>query len=259
MILAIDTSTTALSVAIGNRAGETTRQTWVDDGVYIHAERLLPLVDELLKTCGIDKHQLEAVAFSGGPGSYTGLRIGASTAKAIAHAAGIPILPVDTCEVLAQGAVRRGDAQPGEHIYAALDARRMEVFTAGFRVTSDTPWSRLERLGKTQAAVLDGDGAVPPQDAFPQLDENANALWVGDGALKLQKMLSNPSHWKFLAAAPEAQDVLTLSAARWAAGHTADLAYYEPAYLKEFAAALPKNPLGLGRLTQNRLPKSLQS
>ncbi|MGB1076225.1 MAG: tRNA (adenosine(37)-N6)-threonylcarbamoyltransferase complex dimerization subunit type 1 TsaB [Flavobacteriales bacterium] len=259
MILAIDTSTTALSVAIGNREGETNRQNWVDDGVYIHAERLLPVVDELLQTSGIDKHQLEAVAFSGGPGSYTGLRIGASTAKAIAHAAGIPILPVDTCEVLAQGAVRRGDAKTGDHIYAALDARRMEVFTAGFRVTPASSFLGLERLGKTQAAVLDGVGAIPPQEAFPQLDENACALWVGDGALKLQKTLSNHAHWKFLEAMPEAQDVLTLAAAQWAAGHAADLAYYEPAYLKDFAAALPKNPLGLGELTEDRLPKSLRS
>lgn len=253
MILAFDTSTKALSVAIGPRGGEVVDEILLDTGAYMHAERLLPTIDDLLRKNGIDRKTLSAVAFAVGPGSYTGLRIGASTAKAIAHAAGIPILPVDTCEALAAGAVRRGEATAGMRVYAVIDARRMEVFTAGFDVLSD---GGLRRLGATQAAVLEGDGAVAAEQAFPGCADGP-ACWVGDGAPKLAELLAAPDR-VFVGAAPEARDVLAIGARQWEAGDVGDLAYCEPSYLKEFAAALPKNPLGLGLLSRDRMPENLR-
>ena len=253
MILAFDTSTKALSVAIGHRDGRLVDAVVVDTGAYMHAERLLPTIDALLRTNQTDRQTLTAVAFAAGPGSYTGLRIGASTAKAIAHAAGIPILPVDTCEALAAGAVRRGEATSGTRVYAVIDARRMEVFTAAFEVLPD---GGLQRLGATQAAVLEGDGAVSAVEAFPGCADGPGC-WAGDGAPKLAELLAAPDRM-FVEAAPEAQDVLAIGARLWGAGEVGDLAYCEPAYLKEFAAAMPKNPLGLGRLSRDRMPENLR-
>lgn len=253
MILAFDTSTKALSVALGHRSGEVVDAVLVDTGAYMHAERLLPMIDDLLRASAIDRKTLSAVAFAVGPGSYTGLRIGASTAKAIGHAAGIPILPVDTCEALAAGAVRRGEATAGMRIYAAIDARRMEVFTAGFEVLPD---GGLRRLGATQAAVLEGAGAMEAGQAFPGFTEGPSC-WVGDGAPKLAGLLAGADR-VFVGAAPDARDVLAIGARQWGAGDVGDLAYCEPVYLKEFAAALPKNPLGLGRLSRDRMPENLR-
>ena len=255
MILAFDTSTKACSVAVGQGNGEVLGQTLVHEAHYVHAERLLPMIDALLGEHSLPRSAITAVAFSGGPGSYTGLRIGASTAKAIAHAAGVPILPVDTCEAVAAGAVRRGDARPGMHVYATLDARRMEVYTAGFLVTAG---GGLERIGETKAAVVEGEGVISVDEAFPQISSaDQGACFVGDGALKLAELLAEEGRW-FVDAVPEARDVLGLGASQWTDGGEGDLAYFEPTYLKEFAAALPKNPLGLGRLSRDRMPEHLR-
>lgn len=254
MILAFDTSTRACSVALGDADGQLIAERKIKEDGFVHSEALLPLIDELLRTQGVATADLKAVAIAGGPGSYTGLRIGASTAKGIAHAVGIPMLAVDTCEVLAAGALRRGEAAGGAPIFPVLDARRMEVYTAAFEAKW-TAAGRLPRLTKTRAVVLEGDGEVPATEAFPGLE--AGGCWVGDGAAKLSPLLALTGR-SFIEADPEARDVLTLGWAMWRAGEAVDLAYYEPAYLKEFAAALPRNPLGLGRLTRDRMPENLR-
>jgi len=254
MILAFDTSTRACSVALGDADGQLIAERKIKEDGFVHSEALLPLIDELLRAQGAAPADLKAVAIAGGPGSYTGLRIGASTAKGIAHACGIPMLAVDTCEVLAAGVLRRGEASSEAPIFPVLDARRMEVYTAAFEAKWTTD-GRLPRLTETRAVVLEGEGAVPAEEAFPGLE--AGGCWVGDGAMKLSPLLSHAGR-SFIEADPEAWDVLALGWAMWRAGEEVDLAYYEPAYLKEFAAAMPRNPLGLGRLTRDRMPENLR-
>ena len=129
-ILILETSTTQCSVALAEHGVAVAwKEERAEDG-YIHAERLMPLLDEVMKEHGWKPSQLDAVAVSGGPGSFTGLRIGVATAKGLCHALNVPLIALDTMQLLAvQG--ERLDPTPQPRV-AMVDARRMEVYTATF-------------------------------------------------------------------------------------------------------------------------------
>ena len=213
--LCIETSTTVCSAAIV-KDGEPIKQCINYEGSN-HA-RLLPLyIEELLAYAREQGLTIEAVALSEGPGSYTGLRIGASTAKGLCYGLNVPLIPVPTLEVLCE-AVRKRLAMSGERLAVMIpmiDARRMEVYTS------------LD--GETKAVVVENEDSLYAGDQ--------DVYYFGDGAAKCAKVFTRPN-WHYIPdIVPEAKYVGALAERGKKKVESTDLAYYEPFYLKEFLAA----------------------
>lgn len=241
--LVLETSAHTCSVALfegGVCRGAQSERGGVETG-YVHAEALLPLVDAVHREVGLAPGAIEVVAVSAGPGSYTGLRIGMSAAKGIAHALGRPLVALDTLELLCHGLGQGAGGDEGAGaVLAVLDARRDEVYAAAFAPREGGGW---ERTMETQALVLGGMPWGIWTDALP-----SDLTIVGNAAEKTARALA--------AHVPGGQlkQVVTCDPeARWAGrlvldaverGVFADLAYAEPRYLKEFVAGKPRNLLG---------------
>ena len=213
--ICIETSTTVCSAAIV-KDGEPIKQCINYEGSN-HA-RLLPLyIEELLAYAREQGMHIDAVALSEGPGSYTGLRIGASTAKGLCYGLNVPLIPVPTLEVLCE-AVRKRLAISDEQLAVMIpmiDARRMEVYTS------------LD--GETKAVVVENEDSLYAGDQ--------EVYYFGDGAAKCAKVFTRPN-WHYIPdIVPEAQYVGTLAESGMQTVESTDLAYYEPFYLKEFVAA----------------------
>ena len=213
-ILCIETSTSVCSAAIC-KDGEPINQCICREGSN-HARLLPRYIEELLSFAREHDLSIEAVALSEGPGSYTGLRIGTSTAKGLCYGLDIPLIPVPTLEILCESARQQGAKG---HLCPLIDARRMEVYT------TDTE-------GKARAVVVENEASL--------YDGGEDVYYFGDGAAKCQKVLTQPN-WHYIPdIVPQAQYMGVLAeqaitANRQVSGQ--QLAYYEPYYLKEFIAA----------------------
>ena len=181
-----------------------------------HARLLPSYIEELLSFAREQHLPMDAVALSEGPGSYTGLRIGASTAKGLCYGLNVPLIPVPTLEVLKQASgIKEGILIP------MIDARRMEVYTAVD--------------GETKAVVVENEDSLIANSQEPRA--NSPIYYFGDGAAKCQQVFTKPN-WHFIPdIVPEAQYVGVLAETSNIRHQTSDLAYYEPFYLKEFIAA----------------------
>ncbi len=220
-ILCIETSTSVCSAAIC-KDGSLIKQCINKEGSN-HA-RLLPLyIEELLALAREQSLCIDAVALSEGPGSYTGLRIGASTAKGLCYGLNAPLLPVPTLEVLCEAAKRNTEhrVQSTDLLCPMIDARRMEVYT--------------QINGETKAVVVENE------DSLSSVSETV--YYFGDGAAKCQSVFTKPN-WHYIPdIVPEAQYVgllaeqITNRKSQITNAKSSDLAYYEPFYLKEFIAA----------------------
>lgn len=203
----------------------------------VHARRLVPLVRSVLRHAETTLAAVEAVAVAEGPGSYTGLRIGASTAKGLAVATGAALVAVPTLE--ARAATLAPFAAPGDVVVAALDARRDDVFAAAYRLSTDaTPTLLADAAALAVTDLPDWLGAAP----------QAGTLWLtGDGAPKAARALdafAADAGGRLALVPPERQPpaaawVGRRAAARLAAGTVADSASFEPAYLKPFHGTKP--------------------
>ena len=179
MILCLETATPTCSVAITD--GVATLAHRECKGQNAHSEKITIFIKEVMDEVGIDYSQLNAVAVSKGPGSYTGLRIGVSTAKGVCYAAGLPLMAIDTLEAMAYGMRQKlGDqVQPGDLFVPMIDARRMEVYCAVFD-------ANLNRVKDTEAVVVD-------EHSFNALLDG-HRLWLfGDGAPKLHQLFQDNS------------------------------------------------------------------
>jgi tRNA threonylcarbamoyladenosine biosynthesis protein TsaB len=216
-ILNIETATKNCSVSLAQN-GETIMYKEIAEQGYSHAEKLHVFIEDILKDSQINFQEIKAVAVSKGPGSYTGLRIGVSTAKGLCYALGIPLLAIDTLEVLAQQVhVENGLIIP------MIDARRMEVYSAVFD-------SHHTKTIETQAEVL-------TESSYADIMENV--YFIGDCQEKCQTVLTK-SNFKFLpdVVFPSAKDMSRLSFEKFEKNQFEDMAYFEPFYLKDFM--LPK-------------------
>src|SRR6201992_4099819 len=148
MILQIETATTVCSVALSNN-GEVLAVKQMDQR-NIHAEVITLYIEELLTSTGTKYNELDAIAVSCGPGSYTGLRIGISTAKGLCYSLDKPLISVETLTAMAQGIINRGQVtiEPGNLLCPMIDARRMEVYTAIFDHTG-------KQVKATAAEIID--------------------------------------------------------------------------------------------------------
>lgn len=218
-ILNIETATKNCSVSIALN-GKTIALKEVAEESFSHSEKLHVFIDNLLKENQITYKDLNAVALSGGPGSYTGLRIGTSTAKGLCFALDIPLIAVDTLLVLAK------QVNEDSLIIPMIDARRMEVYTAIFDATHNpaTP---------VQALVID-------ENSFAEISEKA--VLIGDGAAKCKEVL-NRENFIFLDAIryPSAQEMSEISFDKFQKKEFEDIAYFEPFYLKEFFTGAKKS------------------
>lgn len=220
-ILLIETSTEWCSVALLENGKVTASR--ITREPKQHASVTAPFAEQVLKERNLKASDCDAVAVSAGPGSYTGLRVGVSTAKGLCFGSGKPLIGVETLEVLVQRGLGRAD-----FIVPMIDARRMEVYCAAFSGNG-------ERISKTQPEVLDGT-------SFSGLLEKGTVLFIGDGAEKFSKICRS-GNAVFEQCCPEAQYMAAPAAESFAKGNFGDVAYFEPFYLKEFVAGISKKSI----------------
>ena len=225
IILHIETATDVCSVALSR--GTEIIGVKEEAGGNNHAKNLLPFVDEVLKQGGCKIADLNSVAVSIGPGSYTGLRIGVSTAKGIAYTAGIPVMAISTLESIAQGAKQLWSETTTEavQIVPMIDARRMEVFTTRF--TYD-----MQPVEEISAKIVD-------ENSFAELLSEQKVLFCGNGMPKCRELLSAFSNACFIDSPVSAKNMLPAALRKWQNSDFENVAYFEPFYLKEYVAAKP--------------------
>jgi tRNA threonylcarbamoyladenosine biosynthesis protein TsaB len=224
LILNIDTATESGSICLA-RDG-VALSTMVNREQKDHAGWIQPAISAMMKETGLNLHQLESVAVTEGPGSYTGLRVGMATAKGLCFALGIPLITESTLKVVA-GATRQGlpmsSAQPANLttlLCPMIDARRMEVFTAVY--TMD-----LVELIPGGALILDNN-------SFNKELENNLVIFCGNGSDKWKPLCKHSHAMFYEGSGHTAAHLAMLSEQRFERKMWADLAYAEPAYLKEF-------------------------
>ena len=226
MILCLETATPVCSVALNeNCCTIALRET---EGQNAHSEKITNFIREVMETAGIDYKQLDAVAVSQGPGSYTGLRIGVSTAKGICYAADLPLMAIDTLEAMAYGIKMKFGSQIADNdlLIPMIDARRMEVYASIFD-------AQLNKISDTAARVID-------EHSFADLSRD-HRLWLfGDGAPKLSKLFENQPNINIIDGfKPSAAYMLPLADKALKEQRFVDVAYFEPFYLKDFIAGKP--------------------
>jgi tRNA threonylcarbamoyladenosine biosynthesis protein TsaB len=227
LILLIETATTSCSVALAQ-----------DDQILylkeinqrnIHAEVITLYIEECLNQANKQYNQLDAVAVSSGPGSYTGLRIGVSTVKGLCFSLDKPMIAVDTMTAMANGLRNRGGfAIPDNALLCPMiDARRMEVYTALFDAAG--------RMVQDTAALIIDD------NSFSDILAKQPIVFFGDGAAKCREAFANKPNAIFADDfVNSAQDMLNPATSKYKMGEFVDVAYYEPFYLKDFIAGKKK-------------------
>lgn len=224
-ILSIETASQVCSVAI-HQDGALLGHLELDIE-NAHSAKLLRLVERLFFEFRLGLSEIDAVGVSAGPGSYTGLRIGVSTAKGICFAHDIPLIGVDTLSALAFQVT--GFAEPNTVILPMMDARRNEIYTALFS-------SEGARLSSSHALIVEAN-------PFLDLLKDTKVYFLGDGLEKLRNILRHPNAI-FLDVKNSASGVGGIAYKKFLNGEFEDLAYFEPNYLKEFRViASKKNPL----------------
>ena len=221
LILQLETATTMCSVALA-LDGKVLALKELNER-NVHASQITLFIDEVMKSAGKSYQDLDAVSVSKGPGSYTGLRIGVSTAKGLCFGLDVPLISVDTLEAMAFGLLKAyPEIDSSSLLCPMIDARRMEVYTAIF----DTGLNPLETVS---AKVLD------EQSFIKHLDEQ-QVVFFGDGAAKCTALYSHHPNFKFVEFENSAAHMSLISLTKLQDGQTENMAYFEPFYLKDFIA-----------------------
>jgi tRNA threonylcarbamoyladenosine biosynthesis protein TsaB len=211
-ILNLETSTKNCSVSLAKN-GETILCKEIAEQGYSHAEKLHVFIEEIVNEANLNFSEIKAVAVSKGPGSYTGLRIGVSAAKGLCYALQIPLISIDTMQVLAKKAVVDGLIVP------MIDARRMEVYSAIF--------------DKNHNKIKDVEAEILTENSYQDFDQTI--YFVGDCQEKCKTVLVK-DNFKFLPEIvfPSANEMSQLSFEKFQNNDFKDVAYFEPFYLKDF-------------------------
>lgn len=212
-LLHIETSTKVCSVAI-SLDGKLIAQKESNDLEYSHGENLTLFIAAVLEEASLNLQNLAAISVASGPGSYTGLRIGVSTAKGLCYALGIPLIAVDALYSLAQIA---SDKHPDINLCPVIDARRMEVFNAIFT-------NSLETLKVISADVIDEHSYL----------EFEPFVYFGDGATKLQESWEGRNCQIDSTILASASGQIPMATLKFQNNQFEDVAYFEPFYLKDF-------------------------
>lgn len=226
-ILNIETSTDVCSVAV-SRDGMCIFNK-EDHGGPNHAVSLGVYVDQALSFADSRGIQLDAVAVSCGPGSYTGLRIGASMAKGICYGRGLKLIAVPTLELLAVPVLLEHEPSDDTLLCPMLDARRMEVYAGIYD-------RALREIRQVQADIVDGD-------TYKEYLDRGKVCFFGNGACKCMPAVSHPNAMLIKGIKPLAANMLPIAEKRMAEGRFEDVAYFVPFYLKDFVAKTPRKLL----------------
>ncbi len=215
-ILCIETASTNCSVALGVNGKVVAVKEDYDQG-YSHAERLHIFIRDILKDNNLELSNLDAIAISKGPGSYTGLRIGVSAAKGLCFSLNIPLISVPTLTSLAH----QIKAEEG-FVIPMLDARRMEVYTAVFNAAG-------EQLEETSAKILD-------ENSYSEFLEKGKVQFIGSGVTKFKEICNHPNAIFVEDKMPSAKEMVAIATAKNKISDHENVAYFEPYYLKDFMA-----------------------
>ena len=201
-----------------------------------HASLTAVFIKEMLEELGLTAKDLDAVAVSSGPGSYTGLRVGSSTAKGLCFGSGAPLIAVSTLDILARQAVEGGLPEGCKAILPMVDARRMEVYTAIYKPDGT-------RISEITPVVLD-------ENSFAELLAAGPVAVIGDAAEKF-KTIKNATTASYVQTCPEAGAMLVPALAKYNKKEFEDIAYFEPFYLKQFVATVSKKGIMMPRLPES--------
>ncbi len=225
LILCVETSSTNCSVALASDTASAIDNSYgvlhcidlLEDNSdsYSHGERLHVFIDQILKRNNYTVQDLDAIAVSEGPGSYTGLRIGVASVKGMCYALDIQMIAVNTLESLAVQNTANSD-----YTVAMLDARRMEVYAAVYKGT--------ELVEKPAAVIFD-------DDTFVRFRESVKTTFIGTGVEKFENLVKDAAH-NYVTSNPTAVTMCDIAILKHKKNDTVDVAYFEPFYLKEFKA-----------------------
>lgn len=206
-----------------------------------HASLTAVFIQEMLQEKGLTLSDCDGVCISMGPGSYTGLRVGVSTAKGLCFGSGKPLLAVGTLDTLVAQAAKETMISDYRYIIPMIDARRMEVYTAVFEKKYSAASDNCEdafpftQITETQPAIIDGD-------SFAEYLEAGAVLFIGDGAGKCADVIKHPNA-SFMQCYPKASSMLAPATEVYKEKRFEDVAYFEPFYLKEFVATVSRKKL----------------
>ena len=234
MIINIETATHICSVALSSEQHLIDiRETGQEKS---HASLLAVFIDDILKKNNLKPANLDAVSVSKGPGSYTGLRIGVSTAKGIAYGADIPLISVNTLQALSFGAISHPKnpftiSSDKEKVWYCpmIDARRMEVFSAFYN-------NKNEIKSPVSANIID-------KNSFSEILSERPVLFFGTGSEKSKSVLNHPNAFFLDGVLPSASFMIPLSDKAYKEKNFEKSAYFEPFYLKDFVATIPKKKI----------------
>lgn len=222
-ILHIDSTTKVCSVAISNR-NQLLKLVEIDSEKLSHSEKLHSFIEECLSSSDLGVKDLNAIAVSKGPGSYTGLRIGVSAAKGLAYGLDIPLISVHTLDAMASAVQKK--VALGSVLIPMIDARRMEVFSSIYQNNT----------------CLEGVSAVILEEDSFQKYSDQNVYYFGDGAAKATETLD--SSFQYLEGIKtSAANLIDLAWEKFETKVFENVAYFEPFYLKDFVAGKPKKML----------------
>ena len=235
-IILIETSTALCSAAIAEDGVITAYRE--SSAAKAHASLTAVFIQEMLDERGITLADCDAVCVSMGPGSYTGLRVGVSTAKGLCFGAGKPLIAVGTLDTLvAQASTvipNEVEGSPFRYIIPMIDARRMEVYSAVFEVTGQADHG-ARQITETAPAIID-------ENSFAEYLEQGPCLFIGDGAGKCADVIKHPDA-HFCQCWPKASSMLSPAMKAYNEKRFEDVAYFEPFYLKEFVATVSKKKM----------------
>ena len=222
LILNIETATKVCSVAL-SKDGEVISCRELKEEKFSHAEKLNVFILEILVEAQVKVSEIEAVAVSKGPGSYTGLRIGVSTAKGLCFAQDIPLISIDTTKAMANGCFKNGNT----NCFASplIDARRMENFNAIYD-------ENLNEVKPISADILE-------EGIYSEFLNKKEVVFFGDGLEKSKEILTHQNA-KFIDLLPSAKWMGSIAESKFQKNDFEDVAYFEPFYLKDFIAGKPK-------------------
>ncbi len=213
-ILCLETATTNCSVALSEN-GSVIAFREDKSKEYSHAERLHVFIEEVLKESNSLLEDLSAIAISKGPGSYTGLRIGVSSAKGLCYSLEKPLISIPTLQSLAMQVESKTD-----FIIPMLDARRMEVYASVY------DFEKIE-IRKTKAEVLN-------ENSFSEYLEKGTVTFIGNGVEKFKEICNHPNAKFVEGKLPSALQMSLLANEKFKQRNFEDVAYFEPFYLKDF-------------------------
>lgn len=228
MILCLETATPSCSVALVHNGEVLACEE--DPKGQNHSEKITLFIDSVMKKAGISYDQLDAVAVSMGPGSYTGLRIGVSTAKGICYAVSKPLIAMETLEAMAYGGKVVISSERSERrnllLIPAIDARRMEVYAAIFD-------ENVNKIKDTEAVIID-------ENSFADLKKDHHLYLFGDGADKCAEIFADDDKITVIKDFYcSAKYMNTIAQQKFNNSEFVDVAYFEPFYLKDFVPGTP--------------------